>query len=79
MVLMNAVKKVRNIDSLVHQYQGGGPKKAGSPPTVGKEWHVHEYLNYHDSHPLKFWQKTTKFVSGTLPLPVGTAYNIVPR
>ena len=79
MVLMNAKKVVRYTDSLVHQYQGGGPKKAGSPPTVGKEWHVHEYQNYHNSHPLTFWRTTTKFVQGALPLPVGTAYNILAR
>lgn len=76
---MNGVKRVRQVDSLVNQFQGGGPKKAGSPPTVGKEWHVHEYLNYHNSHPLTFWRKTTKFVKGSLPLPVGTPYNISAR
>jgi hypothetical protein len=79
MVLMNAKKIVRYTDSLVNQYQGGGPKKAGSPPTVGKEWHVHQYQNYHNSHPLTFWRTTTKFVKGSLPLPVGTAYNILAR
>ena len=79
MVLMNAVKRVRSIDSIVHSNQGGGPKKAGSPPTVGKEWHIHHYQNYHESHPLSFWRTTTKFVKGVLPLPVGTAYNIAAR
>lgn len=79
MVLMNAVKRVRSMDSLVNQFQGGGSKKAGSPPTVGKEWHVHEYQNYHNSHPLSFWQTTTKITKGRLPLPVGTAYNIRAR
>lgn len=79
MVLMNAIKRVRSMDSLVHQYQGGGPKKAGSPPTVGKEWHVHEYQNYNASHPLIVWRTTKKIVKGALPLPVGTAYNIRSR
>ena len=79
MVLMNAVKKVRSMDSLVHSNQGGGSKKAGSPPTVGKEWHVHHYQNYHESHPLSFWITTTKITKGRLPLPVGTAYNIRAR
>jgi hypothetical protein len=79
MVLMNAVKRVRSMDSLTNQFQGGGPKKAGSPPTVGKEWHVHEYQNYHNSHPLIVWRTTVKVRKGTLPLPVGTAYNIRAR
>jgi hypothetical protein len=34
MVLMNAGKRSRYTDSIVHQNQGGGDKKAGLPPTM---------------------------------------------
>lgn len=36
MVLMNASKKSRNLNSIVNQNQGGGDKKAGLAPSVMK-------------------------------------------
>ena len=36
MVLMNASKKVRNLQSISNQNQGGGNKKSGIPYQVGK-------------------------------------------
>ena len=76
---MNARKVVRYTSTLVNQNQGGGKKKAGSPPTVGKEWHIERYIRANATYPLSVWKTTTKFTKGSLPLPVGTAYNILAR
>lgn len=78
MPLLNAASKARNVQSIVNANQGGGSKKAGSPPTVGKEWHIHEYLSYHNTHPLSVWRRTVKTVLSK-NLPIGTAYNIKNR
>lgn len=37
MVLMNAGKRARYTDSIINLPQGGGPNKAGLPPSVGKD------------------------------------------
>jgi hypothetical protein len=38
MGLSNAAKTARNYSSLITQPQGGGPKKAGLPSTVGHDY-----------------------------------------
>lgn len=37
MVLMNGTKRARHVSSVVNQSQGGGNKKAGFGPQVGRE------------------------------------------
>ena len=37
MVLMNGTKRARHVSSVVNQAQGGGNKKAGFGPQVGRE------------------------------------------
>ena len=80
-MVLSTTKKTASIDSIINQKQGGGPKKAGLPYQVGRDYHFPIALAVHPSrntlpdygNPVVFGLKHTRVHHKALK-PIGSTY-----
>jgi hypothetical protein len=80
-MVLSTTKKTASIDSIINQKQGGGPKKAGLPYQVGRDYHFPIALAVHPSrntlpdygNPVVFGLRHTRVHHKALK-PIGSTY-----
>ena len=80
-MVLSTTKRTASIDSIINQKQGGGPKKAGLPYQVGRDYHFPIAMAVHPSrntlpdygNPVVFGLRHTRVHHKALK-PVGSTY-----
>ena len=80
-MVLSTTKRTASIDSIINQRQGGGPKKAGLPYQVGRDYHFPIAMAVHPSrntladygNPVVFGLRHTRVHHKALK-PIGSTY-----
>ena len=80
-MVLSTTKKTASIDSIINHKQGGGPKKAGLPYQVGRDYHFPIAMAVHPSrntlpdygNPVVFGLRHTRVHHKALK-PIGSTY-----